>query len=110
MLAALLLASSCESDSGERAVVRQFMEEQTTMNSPEVVSWSQRKTTCRVTPTVMQSMRDRATRDKLVKAGVNYASQSDTLVYFQVKVVADGDTLSQTYYLNEKEKGVVGFK
>ncbi len=102
--------SSCESDADQHKVVCQFMEEQTTMTSPEVIKWSSARTTQRVTPQAMQNMRASAVSGKLVKKGVKYAQMADSLVYFDVKVVSGTDTLNQTYYLNPKEQGVVGFK
>jgi hypothetical protein len=66
--------------------------------------------TCRVADTTVTSLQAR--QSELYKAGIAYPAfhQGDTLYYIRMKFTYQGDTLSQTFYLDKMLEHVVAVK
>lgn len=91
-------------------IVKDFIENQMNQNDFDVLEWSDMKPTYFVTDSMLQVMRKSAETTMQVKADAKYVPQTDTLHFIHVKYLVEKDTIDQTFYLDGKLTGIVGFK
>lgn len=104
------LISGCGQSHKNRGIIEDFMQTRMNLEDYDVLSWSEPQTTYFVSDSMLQAMRRRAQASRLVRGNVPYKAKTDRLVFMEVRYVTGQDTIRQTFYLDDKNTGVVGFK
>lgn len=104
------LISGCGERHEARSLAQDFLEEHMPMQDYEVVRWSRLDSTFFVTPVALKAMHAEAERSKIVKHRVSYQGYTPKLLFMHGWFAQDRDTISRTFYFDEKLQGIVGVK
>ena len=110
LVTSTLLLSACGERHEARSLVQDFMEEHMPLQDYKVLRWSQLDSTFFVTPVALKAMHDEAERSKIVSHKVHYQGYTPKLMRMNGWFVHDGDTISRTFYFDDKLQGIVGVK
>ncbi len=106
----LMVLAACGEDHQVKSHVKQFMSEQMLLPDYDIISWSDLDSTNHVKDSILQVMHTEAIKGKIVKAGTKYQRRTDKLNMISVKYAVDKDTMTSTFYLDDKLTGIVGVK
>lgn len=104
------LISGCGERHEARSLAQDFLEEHMPMQDYEVVRWSCLDSTFFVTPVALKAMHAEAERSKIVKHRVSYQGYTPKLLFMHGWFAHGRDTISRTFYFDEKLQGIVGVK
>ena len=109
-ISALLLFASCGQQHQAEQTVKAFVEEN--MEQPDKITsrdFADLGTTRHLSDSIINVMRQRGAR--LFKKGITYGPiPSGDLYYLRINYISDGDTLQNTFYLNQELTEVVAYK
>ena len=109
-VATVLLLASCGKQYKAEQTVKAFVE--SNMETPDQISdkdFADIGTTRHISDSLIKVMRQRGAQ--LFKQGINYpAMPKGDLYYLRMKYIHEGDTLQNTFYLDETLQEVVAFK
>ena len=110
IVACLLLFASCGQQYKAEQTAKAFVEDN--MEQPEQITdrdFADIGTTRHISDSLITVMRQRGAEG--FKSGIQYGSvPQGELFYLRMQYVKDGDTLSNTFYLDEKLASIVAFK
>lgn len=106
----LMVLASCGKDHQVKSHVKQFMSEQMVLPDYDIISWSDLDSTSHVKDSILNVMHAEAIKTKTVKAGTKYQPRTDNLNMISVKYAVNKDTMTSTFYLDDKLTGIVGVK
>lgn len=101
---------SCGEGHESKAIVKDFMKRQMSLDDYDIIRWSELKDTYFVSDSMVNVLRKNAELAGKTKQGVKYAAPTDRLRFIQVDYTIDEDTVQQTFYLDDHFRGVVCFK
>lgn len=108
--AASLLLASCGQQYRAERVVKAFVEDN--MEQPDKISgrnFADIGTTRHISDSLIDVMRQRGAQ--LFKKGISYGAKPEgDLFYLRMKYISEGDTMQNTFYLNQELTEVVAFK
>lgn len=110
LVASALLLASCGQTHKAKSSVKEFMNEQMQLQGYDVLAWSKLDSTFRVTDSALIRMHNQAVQRHVVKAGTKYAPRTNKLFLLTVRYKLEGDTLMNTFYLDDNATGIVGVK
>lgn len=110
IIACVVLFASCGEGHHAKRLVENFMKDDMGVADYSVVSWTKLDSTFRVNDSVLTSMHQQALSEKLVRQQPHYAQPTTKPLRISLKYAVDKDTLTNTFYLDEKLQGVVGVK
>lgn len=104
LLVALL--TGCGQSHEAKGLAKKFMATQMGISDYDVVQWGPLDSTFFVSDSMVNVMRQQM--DGKITGG--YAKPSSKLFYLNVKYAIDKDTISQTFYFDDKMTGIVSLK
>ena len=104
------IVASCGKGHDAKGHVKKFMTEQMGLDDYDVIAWSNIDSTSHVKDSMLQVMHQTSLKDKLVKKGTTYQPRTEKLNLITVRYKIDNDTLTSTFYLDDKLSGIVGVK
>lgn len=110
LVALAFLLSGCGERHEARSLAQDFMEEHMPMQDYEVVRWSRLDSTFFVTPVALKAMHAEAEHSRIVMHCVNYQGYTPKLLFMHGWFAHDRDTVSRTFYFDDKLQGIVGVK
>lgn len=110
MLLSIILFSGCGQEYETKTTVKNFMKNDMILDDYKIIGWSKLGDTYFVTDSIIQVMRTNAEQNKQTKPNINYTPRTEKLYFIQVKYAVYQDTIKQTFYLDDKNSGVVCFK
>ena len=105
-----MVLASCGKDHQVKSHVKQFMSEQMVLPDYDIISWSDLDSTSHVKDSILNVMHAEAIKTKTVKADTKYQPRTDNLNMISVKYAVNKDTMTSTFYLDDKLTGIVGVK
>ena len=106
----IVLFASCGEGYDAKGHVKKFMTEQMGLDDYDVIAWSNIDSTHHVKDSILQVMHSTAEKNKIVKKGTTYQPRTEKLNLITVRYKVDKDTLTSTFYLDDKLTGIVGVK
>ncbi|MBM6993692.1 MAG: hypothetical protein I3J02_10600 [Prevotella sp.] len=110
MALSALLIMSCGQTYKSHKVIEDFMKNSMKLEDFDVLSWSNPGIANFVSDSILNVMHRDAEKERLVSGTVKYVPRTERLQFIQVKYAVEKDTITQTFYLDDNNKGVVGFK
>ncbi len=103
--------TACGNQKDAENLVKEFISDNAVKpETMELIEFGKLDSTKVISDSVIESMQQR--ENPLFKKGIYYADKSSgRLLYFiRAKIVVEGDTIPQTFYLDEQLQQVVAFK
>ena len=110
-IALSVLLSTCGQGYKTHKIVENFLEQQMKVAEYNVIEWGKIDSTFRISSDVLAVLRRQGKIQ--FKRDFSYCVPSAKLNFLTVKYVRDAnikDTVSQTFYINDQQTGVVAFK
>ena len=106
----LAVFSSCGNSYTAKGHVKDFMSEQMALTDVDYIAWSNVDSTLHLTASLLEAMHKRAPTTRLVKGLIKYQPRTAKLNMITLKYAIKKDTLTATFYLDDKFAGIVGVK
>lgn len=106
----VLIFASCGKTHDAKGQVKEFMKNEMGVTDFDVVAWSNIDSTSHVTDSMLTVMHQKAVDDKIVKGNPAYAKRTQKLGIITLSYSVNNDTIQTTFYLSDKQEGIVGVK
>lgn len=110
ILMSVLAFASCGESHEAKGQVKEFMANAMGLKDYDVIAWSSIDSTSHVTDSMLTVMHKKAVQDKIVKGNPAYAKRTQKMGIITVAYSVNNDTVQNTFYLADKQQGIVGVK
>ena len=105
-----LVLGGCGQTHEARSMVKNFMADEMGLADMHVVTWSKLDSTFFLKPGVMHTLQLQARHSGMVRPQTRFHAYTPKLLLMHVVSEVKGDTMSHTFYFDDKLQGIVGVK